>query len=164
MPLIPFWLLQSRRGPLVMRIASKLAPVVAMLAVLFMVRQTEMMFFPVIKDWRMESITRDGNRFVVNGSMRKARPCELVNTSVVAVMSNPLFPSRLLYQIAPEEILGGNSPVGLHTWGPWSMPIPPEFLKYREHIDHIEIVGHHRCHLLWNQETIYGQIPVEQIP
>ncbi len=165
MPLIPYWFLQSRRGPLAMRIVQFLAPFVAVLAAFFIAWQTEKMFFPVIGDWRLDAVERKGNTYVVQGSMRKLRGhCELINTSVVAVLKNPLLPSQVLYSIQPTEILGGNAPSGLITWGPWTMNIPDAFTKNRHLIDHLEIVGLHRCHWLWPQETMYGRIELERLP
>lgn len=54
--------------------------------------------------------------------------------------------------------------VGLHAWVPWEVKIPKTLIKYKDEIAGIEVVGRHRCHALWVQETLYGFVPIERVP
>ena len=158
------WLLNARIGKAVLWWLERVAFTVGVLATMAVVYFAEHTFFPVITDWKLLHIVRQGDTYVVDGAMRKTRPCELLATSVMAVPKVPLVPNRLLYQITPSEILGGNAPTGSTTWGPWVFRIPHELIKYRDQIAYLEIVGHHKCHALWNQETVYGTSRMEELP
>lgn len=158
------WMLETKRGRVMLRVVEWASMLLGALISAFILHEIEHQFFPVIKDWRMEYIQRDGDKWVVGGTMRKDRACELVSTSVLVVPKMPLAPRQLLYQIKPNEIIGGHLPTGLSTWGPWSMNIPATFDKHRKDISSIDIVGYHRCHSFWIQETHYGSIRMEDIP
>lgn len=158
------WLLGSARGALVLWWIERAALVLGALVSGWMLYQAEHYLLPVIRDWRIESVERVGDAWVVQGVMFKSRPCELVATSVMAVPKQPLAPRRLVYQIKPNEILGGHAPVGYTTWGPWEMRIPKELLMHRDQVSFLEVVGHHRCHALWTQDTLYGTVRMEELP
>lgn len=158
------FLLHTRVGAVLLKAAEILAPVLGALAVLFLIWNVETRFFPVVQEWALETVEREDGHYLLEGSLRKVRACELVATSVVAVPRQPLAPSILIYQIRPDELVGANAPTGLSTWGPWRMSIPKKFSENIDKIAFIEVVGHHRCHAMWTQETLYGRVPIERLP
>jgi hypothetical protein len=131
---------------------------------LFVLYHAETRFFPVIEEWSLDYITREGNVYTMGGQMQKTRACELLHTSVMAVPKLPLAPKVLVYQVRPNEILGAGGPVGKFTWGPWEVKVPEKLMGKLDWIEAVEVVGHHRCHMLWIQETVYGRVPVERLP
>jgi hypothetical protein len=134
------------------------------LITLFVLYHVESKLFPVIEDWSLDYITRYENTYTMGGQMRKDRACELLHTSVLAVPKLPLAPKVLVYQVQPNEILGAGGPVGKFTWGPWEVRVPDKLMGHLDWVDSIEVVGHHRCHMLWIQETVYGRVPVSRLP
>lgn len=158
-----FFMLHTRAGRFLLKTADIFAPILGALLTMFVIWNVETRFFPVIKDWTLYSVERDGDHFVLDGELQKVRACELVATSIVAVPSIPLAPSILVYQIRPYELNGANAPTGRTTWGPWRMPIPRAFSENIDRISYIKVVGHHRCHALWTQETVYGRVPIERL-
>ena len=162
--IISTWMLETTRGRICLWLVECVALFAGALLSAWMLYQTEHYALPVIKDWKLESVEREGDYWVVRGTMNKVRSCELVATSVMAVPKMPLAPRVLVYQIKPSEILGGNAPTGLVTWGPWSMEIPKALLQHRDDISSLEVIGHHRCHALWTQETLYGSVRMEALP
>ncbi len=158
------WLVATKRGRIVIWLLERGAFAIGALITLWCIYQIETRFMPVITKWSINPVIRVADDYILSGTMNKTRPCELVSTSVLAVPNIPLAPRVLLRQIKPGEIDGGNIPTGVSTWGPWTMHIPEAFVKNRDKIAYIEIVGSHRCHALWTQETLYGTVRVEQLP
>lgn len=159
------WLFETTHGIVVRKLISVFAPILSALAVLWMIYQTETRFFPVIDSWKLEYAERSGPQMVtVGGVFRKTRACELISTTVVAVPKLPLIPKRTMFNIKPDEIIGGNAATGTTTWGPWEFKIPAVYQVHKDSIAYLEVVGHHRCHALWIQETVYGQILPSQLP
>jgi hypothetical protein len=158
------WLIETKRGKLVVWFLERGALALGALITLWCLYQIETRFMPVITKWDINPVIRQGDRYILGGTMTKDRACELVSTSVMAVPNIPLAPRVLIYQIKPNEIDGGNIPTGSTTWGPWTMNIPKAFLDNRDKIAWIEIVGSHRCHALWTQETLYGRVEMGQLP
>lgn len=164
MQAVATWLLETYRGRVALKVIEWCSFFLGMLLAAFIAFELEHRVLPVIKDWKLDYIERQGDTWVVGGTMRKLRACELVSTSVLAVPKMPLAPRQLIYQIKPEEILGGHIPTGTATWGPWTMAIPKLLDAHRAEISSIDIVGYHRCHAFWVTETFYGSIRMEDIP
>ena len=161
---LALWLTSSKGGKVALWVAESVAFGLGALMMGFVMYHGERMFFPVITEWKIDPVVRSGNQYVLSGTMVKHRPCTLVATSVMAVPKAPLLPRVTLYQIKPTEIDGGNIPTGHGTWGPWAMNIPKAFLDNRDKIAWIDIIGHHRCHGFWDQETYYGRVEMAQLP
>ncbi|MBS4019962.1 MAG: hypothetical protein KGZ68_17205 [Dechloromonas sp.] len=158
------WLLETTPGRVALRFLELCAFTVGALLMLWVVYMAETRFAPVIEDWKLEYIERQDGHYVLGGTLVKTRACELISTSVMAVPKQPLAPRVLVYQIKPDELVGGNAPTGFSTWGPWRVEIPKALLTHREHISFLEVVGHHRCHGLWTQETLYGRVFSDRLP
>lgn len=158
------WLTGTRLGAVALRVLESMAFAAGALMMGFVLYHGERMFFPVIREWKLNPVVRNGDTYLLSGTMVKTRPCTLVATSVMAVPKVPLAPRVLLYQIKPTEIDGGNVPTGASTWGPWAMAIPKAFLDHRDKIAWIDIFGHHRCHGFWDQETYYGRVEMGELP
>lgn len=161
---IAHWIATTRKGWMLLKVMEFICFVVGVLIAIWAVYMIETRFFPVIKGWQLDYVARAGDTYTLSGSMHKTRVCELISTNVLSVPKTPLAPRVLLYKISPQDIDGGNAPTGHMQWGPWTMQIPQSFLSRRDEIAFIEVVGIHRCHAWWNQETYYGRITMEQLP
>ena len=157
------WLLETSTGKATLWALERLAFLAGALVMLWCFYMVETRFNPVITGWTLDYVKRADADVVLGGTLRKERACELLSTSVMAVPRTPLAPRQLIYQIKPHEIVGGNVPVGFSTWGPWRIEIPKEVFERADAISFFEVVGHHRCHAAWTQETLYGRIPVERV-
>lgn len=158
------WMWETSWGRLIRRVISFFVPLLAFIATLWIIQEIERRFFPVISQWTLDYIDRRGDYLVMGGKLYKSRTCELVNTLVVGVPKNSLSPRVLIHQVSPSELTGADVTVGLHMWGPWEIRIPAILQQYKDQIGGIEIVGRHRCHVLWMQETVYGFVPIEKVP
>jgi len=158
------FLLDHRAGRVLVKVAQVFAPFIGFAVSLFFAWNIETRLFPVITGWTINPIQVVDGHFVLSGTIRKDRACDLVATSVVAVPKAKDLPRQLIFQIKPGDILGGNVPTGLSTWGPWVVKVPKQLADNRGAIDHLEVVGQHHCHALWHQETVYGRIPMDQVP
>lgn len=158
------WLTSTRRGNLILWLLEMIAFAVGALVTLLVLFLLETRLFPVVNYWKIDYIQKHDNVYVVGGVLNKARACELIATTVMAVPKNGELPRTAIYQIKPTDILGGNVPTGNSVWGPWKLPIPTELLQKRDTIDRLEVIGTHRCHMAWSQESLYGTIPMERLP
>lgn len=156
--------LYSKLGRLLVSLAQFFAPFAGFVVVMFLTWNVETRFFPVITGWTINKVEVVDGQFLLGGTIRKDRTCDLIATSVVAVMKQSAAPRMLIFQIKPGDLLGGNAPTGLSTWGPWYVKIPKELTSNRDRIERLEVVGQHRCHALWHQETVYGSILMKDIP
>jgi hypothetical protein len=159
-----YWLAWTFKGQIVWWVVERIAFVFGMAVAAMALHTIETRWFPVITNWSLDYITRENNSYTMGGSMRKERACELLHTSVMAVPKIPLAPNVLVYQVQANEILGAGGPVGAFVWGPWTVRVPDKLMGKLDWVDSIEVVGHHRCHMLWTQETVYGRVPVERLP
>ncbi len=158
------WLSTTKMGTLTLWFVESMAFGLGALVMMFILYHGETSLFPVITDWKINPVIRQGDTYVLEGTMSKARSCTLIATNVMAVPKVPLAPRVLLYRIKPTEIDGGNIPTGSSTWGPWTMKIPQAFVEHRNEIAWIDVIGHHRCHGFWDQETYYGRVAMELLP
>lgn len=158
------WLSTTRLGKVAVWIAESVAFALGALMMMFVLYHAETRLLPVISQWTLNPVVRDGGNYILSGTMVKTRPCTLLATSIMAVPKQPLAPRVTLYQIKPQEIDGGQLPTGKSTWGPWTMKIPQAFIEHRDKIAWIDVIGHHRCHGFWDQETYYGRVEMGALP
>ncbi len=155
------WFETSARGRVALWAVERLVALIGAAVALYAYSVFETNFRPVITDWRLEYVSREGGSLIVGGEMTKSRSCEHISTTVVAVPRAPRAARWTLYQLKPGDILGGSAPLGHSTWGPWRLVIPPQAAARISEIDHLEVIGSHRCHALWTQDTYYGRVPAE---
>ncbi len=158
------WLSTTKRGALALWLLEAVSFGVGALVMMFVMYHVEYRMFPVITNWTIGPVVRQNDTYIFEGTMIKNRSCTLIATNVMAVPKVPLAPRVLLYRIKPTEIDGGNIPTGISTWGPWAMKIPQAFIEHRNEIAWIDVIGQHRCHGLWDQETYYGRVEMSQLP
>lgn len=158
------WMTTTRRGYLCLWALERIAFAIGALLTLLVLFLIETRIFPVVTHWSVDYIVKQDGRYVVGGVLHKARACELISTTVMAVPKDGKLPRTAMYQVKPSDVLGGNVPTGTSTWGPWEIPIPKSFLTQRQHIAYLEVIGTHRCHLAWSQESSYGIISIDRLP
>lgn len=135
------------------------APFVGAMIGLFVTYKVEMTFIPVVTDFKVTELVKEGNAYKVTGSYNKHRSCELLSTSILAINENDkLQPAKLLYQIKHQDV-GANLPVGRVSWGPYLIPSPPSFGNATK----LTATSLHRCHALWLHESHYITLPIAAI-
>ena len=135
------------------------APFVGAMIGLFVTYKVEMAFIPVVTDFKVTELVKDGNAYKVTGSYNKRRSCELLSTSVLAFApANPKLPAVLVHQIKHQDP-GANLPIGPVVWGPYLMTAPPNFGQ----ATHLKAISLHRCHALWLHESHYITMPIAAI-
>ena len=106
-------------------------------------------FFPVVTDFKLSLFDHSAGEVIVAGSLYKHRACTLVATNVYGHQSKE--PKKLLHTIKSDHEIAQMS-TGAQSWGPVKIE-----LTIDQKIESISVEAVHRCHLLWNQETIYGR-------
>lgn len=150
--------------PVATKLAQFFAPVVGALCALFILYNIETRFMPVVDEFTITRFERQGGEFILSGVLHKHRPCELLAVNVLGEPVTAGQPSRVLYQLEPEAMLGGNAPTGRVTWGPVVLRIPVGFDRQVFGLSRIRIMATHRCHALWSQEGEYTTFPVSYLP
>lgn len=116
----------------------------------------ETTYFPVVKDFKVDYVTRHGNTFTAGGTLDKSRACEFVGLTLYGTKDGQ--PKMLLTQYK-KDIFGADVGQGKQTWGPWSVQFPSEMIE----MDKLEVMGSHRCHAFWMQTTIYTKFDVKKL-
>ena len=116
----------------------------------------ETTYFPVVKDFKVDYITRVGNTYTAGGTLDKARACEFIGLTLYGTKDSQ--PKMLLTQYK-KDIFGSDVGQGMQTWGPWSVQFPGELID----MDNLEIMGSHRCHSFWIQTTIYTNFDMKML-
>lgn len=158
------WLTETSTGSAVLWLMERMAFMFGALLAVWAVHTAETHFMPVITGWQLDHITKQDDKITASGVMFKARACEMVSTTVLAVPKAPLAPRRLIMRLRPDDISGGDVPVGFTTWGPWTITLVTPVHVDRDDLAALEVVTQHKCHAWWNQETVIGRIPVEKLP
>ena len=153
----------TRMGRFLWAVAGMVMWFTGMFGMLFVLWSIETRWFPVITDFKIHRLELVADAYVMEGSFRKHRPCEMLVTNVLAVPRQPLAPSHLVHQLK-TDVIGGNAPTGLTTWGPLSVPFPAKVFEHIDKIDRVEVRGTHRCHPLWNIETVYASLDPKELP
>ena len=136
------------------------APFVGIVLGLWATWHIEMAALPVVTDFAVTSISKNGNTYSVTGLYNKRRSCELISTSVLAFApANPKLPAVLVHQIKHQDP-GANLPIGPVVWGPYLMTAPSSFGQ----ATHLKAVSVHRCHALWLHESHYITLPLSALP
>lgn len=146
---------QTKLGRVLLALAQMMSPAIGAVLVLWIIYNVEILLAPVVSDFKVTQVERVNGVYQVSGSYYKRRSCELVITNIIGLPADPKQPSTLVYQVMAGEA-GSNLPVGSVKWGPYKIPAPANV----EMLDHVDIIGIHRCHALWNQSTHYATIPM----
>ncbi len=145
------------------RTLSALMPILGFFLSLWNIYNIDTRFVPVLKEFSVDYIEHKDGAYVIGGTMRTQRNCELIRVSVIGVRL-PQQAGVVLSQINSDG-LGASTAVGFHTWGPRSISIPQSQVACNlRTFDHLELRAVHRCNPLWLQETHYADIPMERIP
>lgn len=115
------------------------------IGLLYLSKDIEREYFPVIKDFDILTISEYNDGFQITGTMNKSRECEFLG--LVAYVNKPQ--TKLLKPISVEfGDLVQQDYAELHTrapieqiWGPWYVTVPYDYEK-----THIDFYAHHRCH------------------
>lgn len=125
---------------------------VASTPVIFLGKDIEEYFFPVVKNTKLVRVESDGpDSVLVWLSFDKVRNCELIDLAWYRVDGLTGGLLRIDFEII--EDFGGppvTRPEGTQVSGPWRLETSPQ--RFTE-----GIVSHtnHRCHPLWTTQTVF---------
>ena len=78
--------------------------------------------FPVVRDFTVETVQRDGDRIWVSGSMDKVRACNFSSIASYAVQgTGEWVPLQVHF---PEDTRVGTRAAIEQAWGPWWFTLP----------------------------------------
>lgn len=101
--------------------------------------------FPVVEPFVVETQRVDGRNVEIHGWLETKRECRFVEVVGIAHRRGAI---DLVIPIEFSETKGVGTarPLGVQGWGPWKMVVPADTLT-------VDLVGYHRCHLLWESRT-----------
>lgn len=137
-----------------LRILLAIWPVALGAAFIIGVNRLEHAFFPVVEDFTITSMERQGNQIKVAGYMRKVRACAFVG---IAVNGHTEDGSEigLRLSFADSHYRNITRPTGSQDWGPWSLVLPVTPDVRAVHMDAV-----HDCHMAWPTRTHLATFPV----
>jgi hypothetical protein len=125
---------------------------IASTPVLFLGKDIEERFFPVVENTRLLRVESDGPKAVLVWiSFDKTRNCQLIDIAWYKVDGFTGGLQRVDFKII--EDFGGppvTRPEGVQVSGPWRIEVSPQTFTEG-------IVSHvnHRCHPLWTTQTVF---------
>lgn len=152
----------NRLMEMIYRVLAAAAPVIGFVLAMVLIYNVEMRMYPVISGWRLDYVTHEKDGYRIGGILEKDRACELISVSVMAVPKNGGARKRV-YRTPDYERGDGDGPTGLNTWGPWALTIASEDMPSSEKLSRLDVYTNHRCHALWNQQTLLGSIPATRL-
>lgn len=104
----------------------------------------EPLYFPVVRDWTVSSMTHVGNSVTMTGYVRKVRECRLIGVLATDDDGREMWVS--LQDNAADQTLP--RPKDSQAWGPWriSMVVP-------EQTGNVRFQAVHQCHSGWPTKT-----------
>lgn len=132
-------------------LALRFWPFILGMCIILSINKIEHWFFPVIEDFHISKIERQGGYLVMSGFMRKTRDCQFsgVSASIIQNGITNEIPITYLNISTPHTI---SRAVGVNGWGPWQLSIPKTS-------GNIEITVSHICHSWWTTQTHLARIP-----
>lgn len=138
-------------------VVNAVAPIFGLLVSLWIIWNVETRFFPVVQDFKVNSIVKSEAGYTAMGELKKSRSCEFLGLTIYA--HRPGEPKMLLAQFK-KDIFGSDVGTGHQSWGPWTVRFPAKVSEY----EYLEIQGTHRCHALWLQTSEYINLPIKELP
>jgi hypothetical protein len=126
-------------------------PITAGILVVMLSSLLEPLYFPVVRDWTAETISRENAKVTVSGHMRKTRDCIFLGVSAIGVGRDG---NRTWLPLLFRDNITDHTytrPVGAQGWGPWTMTVPLE-----SDVREVEFRAAHQCHPLWATVTKLG--------
>lgn len=132
-------------------IALRCWPFILGMLIVLGINKVEHWFFPVIEDFHISKVERQGDYLIMSGFMRKVRDCQFsgVSASITQARITREVPITYLNTAYPHT---ATHAVGNIGWGPWQLAIPKTS-------GNIEITASHLCHSWWTSQTQLAKIP-----
>lgn len=141
------------------RIGVKVVPFFVAVLLLVLTKGFEFYFMPVVKDFHLTQIRRDGGYIIMSGYMRKVRDCQFVGVSAAGVTDGGKVSLPMKFMNSESANDNDTRPTGMQKWGPWRIVIPtsPNVLS-------VELDSVHSCHIAWPSTTHLARVPVIDQP
>lgn len=141
------------------RIAVKVVPFFVAALMLVLAKGFEFYFMPVVKDFHLTQIKREGGYTIMSGYMRKVRDCQFVGVSAAGITESGRVSLLLKFLDAGVANDNDTRPTGMQNWGPWRIVVPVS-----PHVLAIELDSVHACHIAWPSTTHLARVPVIDQP
>lgn len=139
------------------RVGVKVVPFFVAVLLLVLAKGFEFYFMPVVKDFHLTQIKRDGGYTIMSGYMRKARDCQFVGVSATGITEGGKVSLPLRFMDSAND--NDTRPTGMQNWGPWRIVIPAS-----PHVLAVELDSVHACHIAWPSTTHLARVPVIDQP
>lgn len=110
--------------------------------------------FPVVEPFVVDAQRVDGQNVEVRGWLETQRECRFVEVVGIA-HRNGAIDLVIPIEFAETKGVGTARPLGVQGWGPWRMVVPADTAS-------VDLVGYHRCHLLWESRTKLTRIDLQK--
>lgn len=118
-------------------VVTGVLPIIIAVSALFVFKQVDTRYFPVITEFKVIETKIEGNLMLVSGTLVKSRDCELIQ--VVAYNARRgVIP--ITFVVNPDEIKVTRE-VGFQLWGPIGLP--------RRSPGLVTLYSRHQCNPLW---------------
>lgn len=137
------------------KIVLKVVPIFIAALLLLTARLAEQVFMPVVKDFHLTSVQREGNHVIMSGYMRKVRDCRYVGVSAEGVTGENHVDLPLKFLDSSYPMDNATRPQGTQDWGPWKivLPVSPSITSVR-------LQSVHACHPAWETTTKLASVPL----
>lgn len=135
--------------PVMSVLAGRIVTFAVAVSVLLLAYVAEPAYFPVIRDWTVTKLDRNGRQVMLSGYMRKIRSCPLIGI-VVTNEDGDRLPFSLVDGV--ESSASAGMPTGSQAWGPWSIVIEPS-----DGTSRLRFQATHQCHAGWPTTTELGE-------
>lgn len=126
-----------------------------------LLQRYEPVFFPVVEDFRITAIRRDGEDVVISGDMIKRRECRFVSLTFYAGDPHDLTLARERLHVRFEDQPGDadlTREPGRQNWGPWRLSPPHGATGGR-----VFMRVNHDCHPFWTTSAIYLSTDIDSL-
>jgi hypothetical protein len=130
-------------------LCMKLYPFALAASVIYTAYVAEPLYFPVVRDWTVTEVHREGSNVVITGYMKKTRSCKF--NGVTATDDNDVVLPLVLLEGVTDPVR--RKPSGAVDWGPWKIT-----LESAEVTSKISLSITHQCHVGWLTTTELGEV------
>lgn len=110
--------------------------------------------FPVVKPFKVTTLTTDTNSILIKGWAVKRRDCQTIEVQALVTTIDDLVSRAEVEFLDHPSKKFMQRPKGQQNWGPWRIIVPKDSKL-------VEIEALHHCHIFWNTRTHFTTIKLQ---